>query len=163
MKCITATSDIESRKIVQASLSHHSRLTLVNDCEQVLTAVYRACKQRDPFQLICLDLDLPGMEDHEILRRLQDIQQEEGKTRQDRAKVILTGPFDHPSYIAAAFLIGGCDGFLAKPLRLTEFSGKLVDLGLLDKKHLLQITESNHQHAVQDSHIAEGSAVLVGN
>jgi DNA-binding response OmpR family regulator len=71
-----------------------------------------------PYDLVCLDINLPGMDGHELCRRLRETG-DAGATR----ILMLTGCDDVADRVAG--LDGGADDYLVKPFRFDELSARI--------------------------------------
>ena len=89
-----------------------------------------ALKDKQPFDLICLDIMMPGLDGQQALRVIREIEAERGFPLNKGAKVIMTTAlFDLQSVISA--YQGMCDGYLTKPIHKKQLLDELLRLGLI--------------------------------
>ena len=79
--------------------------------------------EREPFDLILMDIRMPNLDGHEAARMIRQAERESGKPR--TRIVALTANAFHEDRMAAAE--AGIDGFLTKPVDLNELARSLCD------------------------------------
>lgn len=95
--------------------------------EEAVSLADDALRSNSGFDLICMDIGLPGINGHEALKVIRSMEAAHGDKR---AKVfVVTGSSD-PDDMLDALVVGGCDDYLTKPLMRQSF------LALLDKHGL---------------------------
>ncbi len=116
---------LTQRAFVQASLSHNLRV--VRDGDEALAYLYREGEYKDPSSaprpdVILLDLNLPRMGGHEVLRRLK---------RDPRFKsvpIIVLTTSGRPDDVRQAYE-EGANAYLLKPVEFARFTEMLEQFG----------------------------------
>ncbi len=85
----------------------------------------------DPYELVLLDIMMPGMDGQEALKRIRDIERKHHVDGAGEAKVIMVTALDSPKSVIEAFFHGGCTDYLAKPITQKDLLDKLVENGIL--------------------------------
>lgn len=80
----------------------------VADGEAALDCVHRLCPD-----VLLLDIQMPGVDGLEVMRRLADQKSGEGGAEDDRPRIVVVTTFDHDEYVHTA-LRHGASGFLLK-------------------------------------------------
>jgi two-component system chemotaxis response regulator CheY len=96
--------------------------------EEALSLFQEALQTDNCFDLICMDIGLPGISGHDALKTIRELEAIHGHTR---AKVFMVTASSSPEDMLDALLVGGCDDYLTKPLMKRNF------LALLDKYGLV--------------------------
>jgi two-component system chemotaxis response regulator CheY len=79
------------------------------------------------FDLICMDISMPGMNGHETLKVIREL---EAAHNGSRAIVFMVTGSSSPDDMFDALIQGGCDDYITKPLMLQSFVSLLVKHGL---------------------------------
>ncbi len=96
--------------------------------EEAVSLVEDALRTESRFDLICMDIGLPGISGHEALKSIRELEAEHGDKR--ATVFVVTGSSD-PDDMIDALVVGGCDDYLTKPLMRQSF------MALLDKHGLV--------------------------
>lgn len=109
---------LEGRAVVVPAGSGEEAVGLVDD----------ALKSDNSFDLICMDIGLPGMSGHEALKSIRELEAAHGNAR---ATVFMVTGSSDPDDMVDALLMGGCDDYLTKPLMRQNFLALLEKHGLV--------------------------------
>lgn len=89
-----------------------------------------AANRGEPYDLICLDIVMPGMDGHQALRMIREMEEREGVKH---AKVFMITSCDSPDQMIEAIGDGGCDDYIVKPVVSDSLCKLLIKHGLLEK------------------------------
>jgi len=85
----------------------------------------------NPFDLICMDIMMPRINGIQAVQMIRTMEQEHGIPRSKGIKIIMiTTVSDRPTVHSAHNF--GCDDYMIKPVDLSIFHKKLVNLKLLE-------------------------------
>ncbi len=129
MKCLIIEDDAVSRLMLQKILSRFGQTHDVSDGSQGIIAFKLALSEEEPYDLICLDIMMPGKDGHEVLRELRAFEESHGIQLGDGAKVIMTTALDDRGNILGAF-DEACDAYLVKPIDTVKLISHLQNFGL---------------------------------
>ena len=79
------------------------------------------------YDLICLDIMMPGMNGQEALKLIRE---EESKAKIKGSKVLMTTALDDSKNVMSAFK-EQCDGYLVKPITTDKLKEKLLEFKLV--------------------------------
>ena len=85
----------------------------------------------DPYDLVLLDIMMPGMDGQEVLRKLRAIEKESGVSGKDESVIIMVTAISCPRNVLEAFFKGGCTDYIEKPVLRETLFGKLKEYKLL--------------------------------
>ena len=131
MRILIAEDDLISRKFLAKFLSQYGDCDVTVDGLEALDAYLLALKDKQPYDLICLDIMMPKVDGVKALKTIRDIEKQNGVMQEDRVKVIMVTALAETQYVQHSFEIG-CEAYAAKPID-TE---KLVEV--LRKLELIQ-------------------------
>jgi len=83
------------------------------------------------FDLVCLDIMLPGRSGHEVLKEMRKIERENGLRGVDAAKVVMVTTLDDSENIMEALVHGKCEGYITKPVSRVRLEEQLRYLHLI--------------------------------
>ncbi len=130
MKCLIVEDDFISGKLLETYLADHAECFVACDGPEAVEAVVDALDFGQPFDLICLDVMMPGMSGHEVLTEVRRIEAERGIGGLDGVKVIMTTALDDSGNIMGSFR-EGCEAYVVKPVCKDKLLAEIEKLGLL--------------------------------
>ena len=131
MKTLIVEDDFTSRVLLQALLQRYGENHIAVNGMEAIQAFQMALAEEKPYDLICLDILMPGMNGHEVLKEIRRIEQNQGIFSTDGVKIIMITALDDLGNAFDAFH-ELCDAYLTKPI---DKAG-LIDL--LITHHLVQ-------------------------
>ena len=131
MKCLIVEDDFISRRILKELLSKHFDCDIAINGEEAVTSFRLAHEGKHPYDLICMDIMMPGVNGQEALRRIRELERSLKVPPQLEAKVIMTTALDDPKTVVQAFYQGGATSYIVKPVSKQKLMNELRSLGLL--------------------------------
>lgn len=130
MKCLIVEDEFTCRRLLQAYLADHADCFIACNGQEAVEAFTEALDTGEPYDLICLDIMMPGMDGHTALARLRQIEADHGIGGLDGVKVIMTTALDDSENVFGAFR-AGCEGYVVKPIEKARLLGEMEKLGLI--------------------------------
>jgi two-component system chemotaxis response regulator CheY len=127
MRILIAEDDLISRKFLAKFLSQYGECDVTVDGLEALDAYLLALKEKQPYDLICLDIMMPKVDGVKALKTIRDIEKQNSVNQEKRAKVIMVTALAETQYVQHSFEIG-CEAYAAKPIdteKLVEVLRKL--------------------------------------
>jgi two-component system chemotaxis response regulator CheY len=118
------------RELILDILTKFARCDTAVDGQEAVNAVRRAILEGQPYDLVCLDIMMPGMDGHSTLECLRVLEREHGIEGLQRVKVIMTTGLNDSTHCVRAFL-GGCEAYVTKPVKEADLLDEIKQLGLL--------------------------------
>ena len=131
LRTLIVEDDFVSRKILQALLAPFGPCDVAVNGPEALMAYKLAVRADEPYHLICLDINMPGKDGHQVLAELRTFEENRGIQGLERTRVIMTTASSDPRDVRAAFR-SECDAYLVKPLDKAKLMEHLKDLGMMD-------------------------------
>lgn len=129
MHILVVEDDFISRKLLCRYLDPYGECDVAINGIEALSAVRHALEAGSPYDLICLDIMMPGMSGQETLIGVRELEKEHNSPEAPGAKVIMTTALEDSENIRLAFE-ASADGYIVKPIEKKKFLVKLNDLGL---------------------------------
>lgn len=127
MKTLIVEDDPASRRLMHAYLAPLSQCDLASDGPEAIDLFTGAMNRGEAYDLICLDIMMPVMTGHEVLRTIRAMEEE--REIFPPAKVIMTTALKDRDNVMAAFS-NQCEAYLVKPIDRESLFEKLRTLGI---------------------------------
>ncbi len=115
MKVLIAEDDFTNRLILQGILQAYGAVHIAVNGREAVEAVRMAMDEREPYDLICLDIMMPEMDGQTALREIRAMEKEFGVFEQNQVKIVMITALADSGNVMAAIL-EHCNGYLLKPL-----------------------------------------------
>lgn len=128
MRSLIVEDDLICRTILAEYLSPLGIVHSASNGQEGLDLFRHAVKEEKTYDLICLDIMMPGLSGQEVLEELRGMERESGILVGDGAKIIMTTALDDPKNVFKAFR-NECEGYLVKPIKKKDLYATLEKLG----------------------------------
>jgi len=125
-----------NRHVLQRMLGRFGSCDEAADGEQAIAALTKAWEAERPYDLVCLDIMMPGMNGQQALVAIRKLETTRGILNHHRVKVFMVTAVHDESAINTAYC-DGCTAYLTKPLEYRLLLGNLVHLKLLTPADVL--------------------------
>ena len=130
MKILIAEDEITSRLFLQGLLKSYGPSYIAANGKEAVEAVRLALEAGEPYDLICLDIMMPGIDGLQALRVIRLMEKAKGIAGPDRVKIIMTTALADRANISKA-IQQQCDCFLVKPIQKAKLMEELRKLALI--------------------------------
>jgi Response regulators consisting of a CheY-like receiver domain and a winged-helix DNA-binding domain len=121
-----------NREFLLLALKPHGDCLAVSTGEAALMEHRRAMDEDRPFDLILLDILLPGIDGLKTLELMRAAEDAKGYPEARRPRVIVTTVLDDDRTASRAFINGHAVSYLIKPFRVRQLAEELQKLGLIE-------------------------------
>ena len=136
MKTLIVEDDFISRRVLQTFLAPYGACEVAINGNEGIEAFVLAHEEKEPYDLICLDIMMPGIVGLEVLEKIRDYEKEHGITSFDGVKIIMTTALSGYEDIKRAFK-GQCESYMIKPIIKEKLIATLDGLGLIEGRDKL--------------------------
>ncbi len=130
MQILVVEDDFISRRLLCRYLEPHGDCDVAINGNEALAAVRHALDTGSNYDLICLDIMMPGITGHEALEQIRALEAERGVERGSR--VIMTTALEDEKSVQQAY-DAAADGYVTKPIDKRRFQKVLQELGLVEE------------------------------
>lgn len=128
MRSLVVDDEFVALSKMNLILSDYGTCDAATHSEQAWAFFEKAVAGNTPYDLITLDIRLPGQSGVHLLHRICAEERRQGIPR--ARKLMVSGDSSYHNVVAAA--AKACDGFLVKPVRRDVLVDRLRKLGLID-------------------------------
>ena len=129
MKTLIVDDDFFCRKLLKKFLSPYGECDMASGGDDAILAFKTALDEGNPYDLICLDIMMPNMDGHAVLREIRRIESEMSIEGLEGVKIIMISALSDSKNIMNAFK-SGCESFIVKPIDKNKVFFELEKLGL---------------------------------
>ena len=132
MRILIVEDEFTSRKLLTALLSDFGVCDTASDGVECVEAFKKAFEEKQPYDLVCMDIMMPNKDGHQALKEIRTIEMEAGVSSADEAKVIMITALNDPKTVVKAYYKGGAAAYLPKPIEVDSLYAILRDLALIE-------------------------------
>ena len=129
MRILIVDDELISRTKLELIMESFGECQTEDQGEAALTAFLKAHQNEAPFDLIMLDIDLPGMNGIKLLAAIRNTEKELDIDESKAATIIMTSAYRDKDRIVAS-VNSGCDDYIVKPFDPDLIRKKLDKLGI---------------------------------
>jgi len=130
MKTLVVEDDFTSRLLLQTFLADFGECHVAVNGREAVLAFDASIKKGKPYDLICLDIMLPELSGHEVLKSIREIEERADLALEHGAKVIMTSALSDMKTVVSSFR-ELCDAYLVKPIDTQELVNHLRSFKLI--------------------------------
>ena len=130
MKTLIVEDDFTSRLLLQEILSSYGPVQTAVNGQEAIEAVRVSLETAQPYNLICMDIMMPGMDGHQALKKIRALEESKGILSTRGTKIIMTTALNDLQNKISAFS-GLCDDYLVKPIDRQRLLGVIRDMNLV--------------------------------
>jgi two-component system, chemotaxis family, chemotaxis protein CheY len=139
MRTLIVDDQPANRHVLQRMLGRFGVCDEAADGQEAIDALTRAWDAERPYDLVCLDIMMPGMDGQQALVAIRKLETTRGILNYHRVKIFMVTAVHDENAISTSYC-DGCTAYLTKPLEYRLLLGNLVHLKLLS-------TTDVHAHA----------------
>lgn len=130
MKILIVEDDMVSRRFLSKFLAQYGECDIVVDGVEALDAYLMGIKEKDPYDLICLDIMMPKVDGVKVLKAIRDFESQRGVLPEGRVKIIIITALSDTEFVNKAFELG-CEAYAAKPIDTDKLVVVMNKLGIV--------------------------------
>jgi len=129
MRTLIVDDEMVSRTKLELIMENFGDCQTLEHGDDALAVFHEAHQEGNPFNLIMLDINLPGMDGIQLLSAIRNAEKELNIEKSQRAKILMASSYRDKERIVAS-VQSGCDDYIGKPFDLDLIRDKLNKLGI---------------------------------
>lgn len=130
MKTLIIEDDYITSQIMQEIMLQYGSCDIAEDGTQALAKISEALDSKEHFDVIFLDIMMPGISGQEVLTKIRYIEEIYGFQGLDACQIIMTTALDDYDNIKKAF-VNQAEAYIVKPIENDKIKKVLQDLHLI--------------------------------
>ena len=131
MKSLIVEDEFTSRILLQHLLAPYGVCHIAVSGEEAVDAFRMALAEAAPYDLICMDIRMPGIDGVEAVRQIRAEEIKDGVLSSNGVKIIMQTSVDCPKDVVRSFS-ALCDGYLVKPIGKISLREEIRTMGLIE-------------------------------
>lgn len=131
IRILIVEDDFIARRVLKDILSPYGDCDIVVDGEEAIQAFRLAWEEKEPYDLICLDIMMPKLDGQETLKQIREMEKEIGIQGSGEVKVIMVTALDDPKNVVEAYYRGGATSYIVKPIVKVRLLDEIRSFGLI--------------------------------
>ncbi len=129
MRIMVVDDELVSRKKMEKILSGFGEIEAVENGEKAIDVFKKASGEGEAFDLITLDIEMPGMDGTETLCVIRELENEKRIPKDKQVKILMVTSHSHRDFVITS-LQAGCNDYVVKPFTKDTVMNKLFDLNV---------------------------------
>lgn len=130
MKTLIVEDEFTSKMQLRNFLKIFGDVDVVSTGKDAISYFRFALEDKYPYNLVCLDINLPGSSGHAILSEMRNLEELQITEKKEKAVVFMTTAYSSKENVLKA-VSGSCDEFLAKPITMDKLKPLLIKYKLI--------------------------------
>ncbi len=130
MKMLIVEDDFTHRALLQECLKEYGPAHVAVNGSEAVEAVRAAMEAGAPYDLICLDIEMPELNGRDALKEIRKMEEDAGVLLGSGAKIIMTTASRDGKDVMGSFR-EACDAYLCKPVEKGALTERLRKFGLI--------------------------------
>jgi two-component system chemotaxis response regulator CheY len=131
IQMLLVEDDFMVRQVIQDILEQYGSVDIAVNGEEAVQAFRVAWRKRQPYDLLCMDIMMPGMDGNEALIKIREIEKALGVPSSEEVKVIMITALDDVKTVMKAYSKGGATSYIVKPIEKERLVDEMRTIGLL--------------------------------
>jgi len=132
MRTLIVEDTLINQEFLKMIMEERGECVVAESGEEGIEAVSRALDESTPFDLIFMDIILPGMDGLQALEHIRALENKRDIAPGNETKVIITTALDDDAKASRAYIHGQAISYITKPIRQERIEDELRKFGLID-------------------------------
>lgn len=131
MRFLIVEDELTSQQILSEILEPYGKCDVASNGIDGIKLFEEASKSENPYQLVCMDIMMPGLDGQQALTRIREIEKDNGVRGPKKVRVVMTTALEDQKNVIEAFYKGGASAYMVKPIDKQQFMKEIAKLGVI--------------------------------
>ncbi len=131
MRILIAEDDRVSRTFLTQFMSQYGECDVAVDGMEALDCFMDSIKNKEPYQLLCLDVMMPKVDGLKVLKVIRALEEQREVKQSEHLRIIMMTAITDTEHVDEAFRMG-CDAYAAKPVDTEQVVEVMKSLNLIE-------------------------------
>lgn len=131
MRFLIVEDELTSQQILSEILEPYGKCDVASNGIDGIKLFEEASKSENPYQLVCMDIMMPGLDGQQALTRIREIEKDNGVRGPQKVRVVMTTALEDQKNVIEAFYKGGASAYMVKPIDKQQFMKEIAKLGVI--------------------------------
>lgn len=136
LHCLIIDDDELGRELLATQLEPYAVCDLAVDGYEGVAKFAAALLEGNPYQVIFLDIVMPGMDGHAAAKAIRGLEQERGIAVEQGVNIVVLSSLNTPQDIIQAYVSAQSAAHLIKPVKVEKLLKTLSKMGLIPEATL---------------------------
>jgi two-component system, chemotaxis family, chemotaxis protein CheY len=128
MRILIVDDDQANCQLIKHLVLEYGNPEIVNNGDQAVKSFLEAHENKDPYNVVFLDIMMPEKDGHQVLKEIREWEEQHLSYGKGEAKVVMVSALDSKDHILSSFK-EGCEYFLVKPISKTKVCNVMSEMG----------------------------------
>jgi two-component system chemotaxis response regulator CheY len=134
LHCLIIDDDALGRELLASQLEPYAVCDLAADGYEGVAKFAAALLEGNPYQVIFLDIVMPGMDGHAAAKAIRGLEQERGIAVEQGVNIVVLSSLNTPQDIIQAYVSAQSAAHLIKPVKVEKLLKTLSKMGLIPEE-----------------------------
>ncbi|MBN2279163.1 MAG: response regulator [Candidatus Marinimicrobia bacterium] len=131
MKSLIVDDELTTRLMLKKILSPYGPSDTVSNGKEAITAFWLALKDKEPYDLICLDILMPEVNGKTVLKKIREIEDMSELPKNKKVNIFMVTSLNDSKTIMDTIVKYKCDSYILKPVSQAKVISKLKQFNII--------------------------------
>lgn len=128
MKILIVDDEMVNRNLLEILIQPYGKTGVAADGKEAYEAIVSAHNQNEPFDVVFLDIMMPEMDGHEVLKKVRKWEEKNLKYGYSDMKIVMVSALGMKEHILSSFK-EGCEFYIIKPVSRERIDDVMAKMG----------------------------------
>jgi len=131
MKSLVVDDELTTRLMLKKILSPFGACDTISNGTEAIKAFWLALKEKEPYDLICLDILMPEVSGKTVLKKIREIETKSNLPKNMIVNIFMVTSLNDSKTIMDTIVKYKCDSYILKPISKAKVVSKLKQFNII--------------------------------